>query len=63
MHTAIAHLIKHRLEAAQIQVTLEVMPYEEYRRFEWLDSADLVVSAGVMDPDEDMGCYEFFAVG
>ena len=59
--TSIAHLIKHRLEAAQIQVTLEVMPYEEYRRFEWLDSADLVLTAGFMDPDEDLGCYEFFA--
>jgi SgrR family transcriptional regulator len=60
-HTAIAHLIKHRLEAAQIQVTLEVMPYEEYLRYDWLDSADLVVCAGAMDPDEDMGCYAFFA--
>jgi SgrR family transcriptional regulator len=60
-HTAIAHLVKHRLEAAQIQVTLEVMPYEEYLRFDWPDSADLVVGAGAMDPDEDMGCYAFFA--
>lgn len=60
-HTAIAHLVKHRLEAAQIQVTLEVMPYEDYLRFEWPDSADLVVCAGAMDPDENMGCYAFFA--
>lgn len=56
---ALAALIKDRLKAAQIELDVVALGYEEYQRHDWLDSADLVLRFESMNPDEDLGFYEW----
>lgn len=58
---ALAALIKDHLKAAQIELDVVALGYEEYLRHDWLDSADLVLHFESMNPDEDLGFYERLA--
>jgi SgrR family transcriptional regulator len=58
---ALAALIKDRLKEAQIELEVVALGFAEYLRHDWLDSADLVLRIESMNPDQDLGCYEWFA--
>lgn len=58
---ALAHDVKHRLQEADIDVELVVLPYDEFLQCGWRDFADLVLYCEGMAQDIDMGCYEWFA--
>ncbi len=57
----VSRLIADRLLAAGVELDVVSLPYREFAQGNWLNSADLVLSAEALPDDEDFGCYEWFA--
>jgi SgrR family transcriptional regulator len=58
---ALAALIRDRLKAAQIELDVVALGFTEYLQHDWWDSADLVLRIESMNPDKDLGFYEWLA--
>lgn len=58
---ALAERLKLRMQQAGVAVTIQVLPYAEFAKFEWRTWADLALASEVLHDDEDYSCYEWFA--
>lgn len=60
-HLRLAEKIRMRLNAAQIEVKIVALPFEEFVQRKWTDVADVALCNEALEDDEDLGCYEWFA--
>jgi SgrR family transcriptional regulator len=58
---ALTESIKERLKEAKIELDVVALSVPEYLRYEWLDSADLVLQIEPINNYADLDCYGWFS--